>query len=80
VTTISTDLDELEAHYSVNMSTDVEISALSSDGSGIHTVYTTVDQLLIADEVTYDLYRLTIRNGALNINKVGDISARFEHK
>lgn len=80
VITISTDLDELEAHYSVNMSTDVEISALSSDGSGIHTVYTTVDQLLIADEVTYDLYRLTIRNGALNINKVGDISARFEHK
>jgi hypothetical protein len=80
VITISTDLDHLENHYNTNISTDIEISALSTDNTGTHTVYTVVDQLLIADEVTYDLYRLTIRNGALNINKVGDISARFEHK
>lgn len=81
LSTVSVDLDKLEDHYNTNMSVDVEISALSTDSTGgTHTVYTVVDQLLIADEETYDLYRLTIRNGALNINKVGDISARFEHK
>ncbi len=30
-----------------------------------------VSKLLIVDEVTYDVYALTMRNGALNVDKVG---------
>jgi len=36
-----------------------------------------VDKLLIVDEVTFDLYALTIRNGSLNINKVKTITENY---
>lgn len=53
-------------HYDKTISTDIEIKY--NCGSHSHTM--SVDQLLIVDEVNFNTYRLTIRNGALNINLV----------
>lgn len=51
------------------MSCDIE---LTHKTEGI-TYNKIVDKLLIVDEITFDLYALTIRNGALNINKISNI-------
>jgi hypothetical protein len=39
-----------------------------------------VSKLLIVDEVTYDVYALTMRNGALNVDKVGPWNTMHPHK
>ena len=65
-TALSTDLSAFEVnHYFKTLSGDVELRYPTDPH-----VTTIVDQLLIKDEITFDLYRLTIRNGALNINLV----------
>ena len=68
--TISADVDDLSAHYHSTLSADIGLSYTYPVGSGTKTQTLSVDQLLIVDEVTFERYRLTIRNGALNINKV----------
>lgn len=42
----------------------------NEDGS-VTSLCAVVSKLVLVDEVTYDMYALTIRNGALNIDKVG---------
>ena len=71
-THLSTDLSSLSSHYYKTISTDIELQQVYSSGtSGATEVKRlSVDQLIIVDEVTADRYRLTIRNGALNINKI----------
>ena len=68
---LSSNLSALSGHYHTTLSADIQIpyEYTSTTGSTISKPLS-VDQLLIVDEVTYERYRLTIRNGALNINKV----------
>ena len=42
----------------------------NEDGS-VTSLCAVVSKLMLVDEATYDIYALTIRNGALNIDKVG---------
>lgn len=51
------------------MSCDIELTHKTTG----ETYTQIVDKLLIVDEITFDLYALTVRNGALNINKVSSI-------
>lgn len=57
------------------MSCDIE---LRHDVPGKDDIHAKVDKLLIVDEVTFDLYALTICNGALNINKVKTLTEDYE--
>ena len=72
---LSSDLSTLEyEHYNKTLSNDISIPHTYKDNEGHEiTITREVDQLLLVDEVTFDRYRLTIRNGALNINKVDSI-------
>ena len=67
ISNLSGDLSSLSGHYYKTLSTDISVYYPPDPDGSISTV---VDQLLIKDELTFDLYRLTIRNGALNINRV----------
>ena len=75
ISTVSSDLSILSRHYyDRSMSCDNVIEHII-DPNGKHThISATVDKLLIVDEVTFDIYALTIRNGCLNINKVSAIT------
>lgn len=80
LSTISTDLSVLSHHYyDKTMSCDLVLEHIK--GTGPHRpedhISAVVDKLLIVDEVTFDLYALTIRNGALNINKVKTITENY---
>ena len=72
---LSSDLSTLEyEHYNKTLSNDISIPHTYKDAEGHEiTITREVDQLLLVDEVTFDRYRLTIRNGALNINKVDSL-------
>ena len=72
---LSSDLSTLEyEHYNKTLSNDITIPHTYKDAEGHEiTITKEVDQLLLVDEVTFDRYRLTIRNGALNINKVDSL-------
>lgn len=72
---LSSDLSTLEhQHYNKNLSNDIALDHKYYDNIGSEqTITHIVDQLLIVDEVTFDRYRLTIRNGSLNINKVDSV-------
>lgn len=72
--TISSDVNTLSGHYRTTLSTDIGLSYTYPVGAGTQTQTLSVDQLLIVDEVTFQRYRLTIRNGALNINKVDSLN------
>jgi len=72
---LSSDLSTLEyGHYNKTLSTDITLTHEYDDGAGhIHVISSDVDQLVLVDEVTFDRYCLTIRNGALNIKKIDNI-------
>jgi len=77
---MSTDLSVLKHHYyDKTMSCDIVLSHdLNTPGHPITDhISAVIDKLLIVDEVTFDLYALTIRSGALNINKVKKIDKDY---
>ena len=66
----------MSVHYYKTLSTDVALTKIFHDEDPETPDITrtlSVDQLVIVDEVTFERYRLTIRNGALNINKIDKI-------
>ena len=76
VSAVSADLDNLSVHYYKTLSTDVVLTKIFRDEDPETQDITKtlpVDQLVIVDEVAFERYRLTIRNGALNINKIDKI-------
>ena len=72
---LSNDLSILEyQHYNKTLSNDIELKHTYYDHEGHEvSISAEVDQLVLVDEVTFDRYRLTIRNGALNINKLDNL-------
>ena len=72
---LSNDLSTLEyQHYNKTLSNNISVDHKYYDAdSHEHTITHVVDQLIILDEVTFDRYRLTIRNGSLNINKIDNV-------
>ena len=80
LSTVSSDLSVLDRHYSYRaMSCDVVLEHIVDPDGGHKHISATVDKLLIVDEVTFDLYALTIRNGSLNINRVSSIADTQEY-
>ena len=69
---LSDDLSTLKYHhYEKTLSNDIILTHDFVDNNGnIVTKTSEVDQLIIVDEITFDKYRLTIRNGSLHINLV----------
>ena len=80
LSTVSSDLSVLDRHYSDRaMSCDIVLEHIVDPDGGHKHISATVDKLLIVDEVTFDLYALTIRNGSLNINRVSSIADTQEY-
>lgn len=73
---VSVALDDLSAHYHSNISADIELThEYSTDPATPNQRSIKVDQLVLVDEVTFKRYRLTVRNGALNISLIDSIPA-----
>ena len=75
---LSNELSVIEHHYNKTLSCNIELTHVKTPDIGPDShIRAIVDKLLIVDEITFDLYALTIRNGALNINKVKTIDKDY---